>query len=189
MPSYAEIQRSVRAAWLLARGDTRGMEQFDLSLEGFWKSFTAALLVAPAYAIVLLDQYSAVGWPEDVAGTVFAEVVSFVLGWLAFPIVTIFLTRLLGLGARYVPLIVANNWAAVVQVALYTAVVVLGTVLPAQLRTLALFAATIAVLAYQWFVIRTALGTTGAIALGLVVVDSLTSIVLSRSLDGLLQPG
>ena len=58
MPSYAEIQRSVQAAWLLARGDTRGMALFDLSLEGFWKSFAAALLVAPAYAIVLLDQYS-----------------------------------------------------------------------------------------------------------------------------------
>ena len=69
MPSYAEIQRSVQAAWLLARGDTRGMALFDLSLEGFWKSFAAALLVAPAYAIVLLDQYSVIGWPEHVAGT------------------------------------------------------------------------------------------------------------------------
>ena len=189
MPSYAEIQRSVQGAWLLAHGDTRGMALLDLSLEGFWKSFAAALLVAPAYAIVLLDQYSVIGWPEHVAGTVFAEAVSFALGWLAFPIITAFLTRLLGLSARYVPLIVANNWSAVVQVALYTAVVLVGTLLPAQLRTLALFLATIAVLTYQWFVIRTALGTTNATAFGLVVVDILTSIVLSRGLDGLLQPG
>jgi len=47
-----------------ACGDTRGLALFDLSLEGFWKSFAAALLVAPAYAIVLLDQYSVIGWPE-----------------------------------------------------------------------------------------------------------------------------
>ena len=59
------------------------------------------------------------------------------------------------------PLIVANNWSAVIQVALYTAVVIVGAILPAELRTLALFTATIMVLAYQWFVIRTALGTTG----------------------------
>ena len=44
-------------------------------------------------------------------------------------------------------------------------------------------------LTYQWFVIRTALGTTNATAFGLVVVDILTSIVLSRGLDSLLQPG
>jgi hypothetical protein len=189
MPSYAEIQRSIQAAWLLARGDTRGITLFDLSLEGFWKSFAAALLVAPAYGIVLLDQYRLVGWPEHVAGTMLAEAVSFVLGWLAFPIAAIFLTRLLGLSARYVTLIVANNWSAVVQVALYTAVVLVGTILPAELRTLALFVATLAVLTYQWFVIRTALATTSATAFGLVVVDILISVMLSRGLDGLLQPG
>ena len=76
-----------------------------------------------------------------------------------------------------------------VQVALYTAVVVVGTVLPADLRTLALFMATLAVLTYQWFVIRTALQTTSGTAFGLVVVDILVSIMLSRGLDGLLQPG
>jgi len=189
MPSYPEIQRSVQAAWVLARGDVRGMALFDLSVEGFWKSFAAALLVAPAYVIVLLDQYSVIGWPQHVPGTVLAEAVSFALGWLAFPIVTIFLTRLLGLGARYVPLIVANNWSAVVQVALYTAVVIVGTLLPANLRTLALFMATLAVLTYQWFVIRTALQTTSATAFGLVMVDILISVMLSRGLDSLLQPG
>jgi hypothetical protein len=189
MPSYAEIRRSVEAAWLLARGETRAMALFDVSLEGFWKSFAAALLVAPAYAIVLLDQYRLVGWPEHVVGTMLAEAVSFAVGWVAFPIVTIFLTRLLGLGARYVPLIVANNWSAVVQVAPYTTVVIVGTVLPTELRTLALFVATLAVLTYQWFVIRTALQTTSATAFGFVVVDILVSLMLSRGLDGLLQPG
>ena len=52
-----------------------------------------------------------------------------------------------------------------------------------------MFAATIAVLVYQWFVIRTALATTGATALGLVVIDVLLSITTSRILDGMLQPG
>jgi hypothetical protein len=54
MPSYAEIQRALQGAWLLARGDTRGMGLFDLSVEGFWRSFAAALLAAPAYVLVLL---------------------------------------------------------------------------------------------------------------------------------------
>ena len=59
----------------------------------------------------------------------------------------------------------------------------------AQLRALALLVATLTVLTYQWFVIRTALGTSGGTALGLVVIDVLLSMALSRGLDGLLQPG
>ena len=118
-----------------------------------------------------------------------AEIASYLLGWLAFPLAAIPLTRLLGLCTRYVPLIVANNWSTVIQVALYTTVVLVGIILPAELRTTALFAATLVVLVYQWFVIRTALATTGVIALGLVVIDVLLSITISRILDGMLQSG
>lgn len=189
MPSYPEIARSVQAALLLARGDPRGMALLDLSVEGFWRSFAAAVIVAPAYILVLLDQYRLLGWPEHPWPTAVAETASYLLGWVAFPLAAILLTRLLGLSARYVPLIVANNWSTVVQVALYTAVVLVGMILPAQLRTTALFAATLAVLTYQWFVIRTALATTGVIALGLVVIDVLLSITTSRILDGMLQSG
>jgi hypothetical protein len=189
MPTYPEILRSVEAAWLLARGDPRGMAGFDLSVDGFWKSFAAALVIAPAYALVVLDQYRVTGWPEHPWGTAVAEAVAFAVGWAAFPLAAIPLTRLLGLSARYVPLIVANNWSAVIQVALYAAVVLAGTLLPTQLRTLALLTATIVVLTYQWFVIRTALATTAATAVGLVVLDVLLSVTVSRLLDGLLQPG
>ena len=162
---------------------------FDLSVDGFWRSFAAALLVAPAYALVVVDQYAHLGWPESKLWTVLAETISYVVGWLAFPIAAIFLTRLLGLASRYVPLIIANNWSAVVQMALYATVVLVGTLLPPQLRALALLVATLTVLTYQWFVIRTALGTSGGTASGLVVIDVLLSMALSRGLDGLLQPG
>jgi hypothetical protein len=189
IPTWPEIARSVQAASLLARGDPRGMAGFDVSVEGFWKSFTAALVVAPAYVLVLVDQYRLTGWPERPWAAAFAETVAFAIGWLAFPVAAIPLTRLLGLSARYVPLIVANNWSAVIQVALYTVVVLVGMVLPAEMRATALFTSTILVLVYQWFVIRTALGTTGGTAAGLVVIDVLLSITVSRILDGLLQPG
>ncbi len=189
MPSYAEIRRSIEAAWLLARGDQRGMTLFDLSVDGFWHSFAAALLVAPAYALVLADQYAHLGWPESTLWTALTETISYVAGWLAFPIAAIFLTRLLGLASRYVPLIVANNWSAVVQMGVYTVVVVFGTLLPPEMRALALLLTTLAVLAYQWFVIRTALGTSSGTALGLVVIDVLLSMAVSRGLDAVLQSG
>jgi hypothetical protein len=188
MPSYAEIQRALQGAWLLARGDTRGMMLFDLSVEGFWRSFAAALLAAPAYALVLLEQYAVLGGPENLGTAVVAEILAYACGWLAFPMAAIVLTRLLGLGARYVPLVVASNWGALLQIGLYTVVVIVSLTMPDELRKLGLFVATAAVLVYQWFVIRTALETSGGIAFGFVVIDVLLSVVVTRSIDGLLQP-
>lgn len=189
MPTWPEIARSVDAAWRLARGDAGAVERLDLSVDGFWKSFAAALVVAPAYVLVLLDQYRLAGWPDEPWMTAFVEATGYVIGWLAFPLAAMPLTRLLGVSGRYVPLIVANNWSTVIQVVLYTAVVILGLVMPASMRTTALLTATLTILVYQWFVIRSALATTSGIAAALVVIDLLLSVTVSRVLDGLLLSG
>lgn len=189
MPTSLEIARYLQAAWQLARGDERGIARLDLSLEGFWGSFAAALVAAPAYALVLIEQYATLGWPQHLPGTVLAEILAYLAGWIAFPVAAIFLTRLLDLGARYVPLVVAANWSSVLQITLYALVVLASLAVPRSLRTLLLFAATVAVLVYQWFVIRSALRTTSGIAFALVVIDVLLSMAVSRTLDGLLQPG
>ena len=53
-----------------------------------------------------------------------------------FPLVALVLTRLLGLDRNYVALIVAHNWSAVLQMAAFVAVMLLGGILPAALGTL-----------------------------------------------------
>jgi hypothetical protein len=188
MPSRAEIARSLEGAWALAKGDPRGLDRFDLSLGGFWGSFAAAFVAAPAYALVLLEQYAVLGWPEHVWGTVVAEAIAYGCGWVAFPVAAIYLTRILGLTRRYVPLVVALNWSAALQIALYTGVVIVTLALPREMRSVLLLTATMAVLTYQWFVIRTALDTSGGIALLLVVIDVLLSMMVSRTIDAVLQP-
>ena len=188
MPTSAEIARHLEGAWLLARGDRRGLGRLDLSVEGFWRSFSAAFLIAPAYALVLLEQYAAVGWPEHGWRTALTELVAYACGWVAFPIAAIFLTRLLNLAGRYVVLVVAANWSAVLQIALYAAAVTLSLVLPAPLRGPLLLAATLVILGYQWFVIRTALDTTTGTAIGLLLIDVLLGMMVSRTIDALLYP-
>ena len=135
-----------------------------------------------------MRRYASTGWPQAIFQGLFAELVAYACGWVAFPIVAIFLTHLLGLTARYIPLVVAANWSAVLQVGLYTAVVIVSLLVPRELRAALLLSATLAILAYQWFVIRTALQTTAGIAVGIVVIDVLLGIALNRAVDGLLQP-
>lgn len=188
MPSSAEIAHQLQGAWLLARGDRRGLDWFDVSVDGFWRSFSAALVVAPVYALVLLEQYAALGWPDSGWRAAFAEASGYVAGWVAFPIAAIFLTRLLGLGSRYVALVVAANWSAVLQIALYAALVTVSLVLPTGMRTPLLFGATLMILAYQWFVIRTALATGTSTAVGLVLIDVLLGMMVSRAIDAVFYP-
>ena len=99
----------------------------------------------------------------------------------------IFLTRLLGLGRRYVPLIVAGNWSALPQIGFLLTALVVSLVLP-PLRPLVYLAATLAAVVYQWFVARSALQTSSSIALAMVVVDFLLSMGISLAADGFLLP-
>ena len=162
------------------------MTYFNLTVEGFWRSFFAAVLVAPAYAILVGMRTSAEAEDVNVALVFLSEGIGYVLAWCAFPIVALVLTRLLGLDRNYVALIVAHNWSAVLQTAAFVAVVLLGVILPEGLGTLVVTLTTGAILVYQWFVIRTALQSSGGIALMLLLVDLVVTSMISAFADQVL---
>jgi hypothetical protein len=183
MPGANEVMRSVYGAWRLARLDPGGMNAFDLTVDGFWRSFFAMVLVAPAYVLLAAQKYAALAEPVGVFRVLVVESLGYVVGWAAFPIAAILLTRLLGLARLYVPLVVATNWAAVIQIAVFMAAVVLARLLGEGAGALLMLAVTILLVAYQWFVIRTALDTTGANAFGLLAVDLLLSAIVNVLTD------
>jgi len=157
MPPFAEIRHYFEGAMRLAKGDTGGMEHFDFSADGFWRSFWAIVIVAPGYAVIVADQYIRRGDPVAFWPTFSAEAVSYVLGWIAFPIIAIWLTRIYDVAERYVPLIVALNWSSMVQIAAMLIPVALSAVLSPPMVEFLLFVVTGAVLFYHGFIIKTAL--------------------------------
>jgi hypothetical protein len=185
MPPRQEIRRSLHGALLLARGEVAGMGWFELSFEGFWRSFAAPLLAAPAYALGLALQYASSGYHGPVAPVVTAEAGSYALDAVTFPLLAIPLTRFLGLGARYVPLIVATNWASLPQAGAFLAATVLGVIAPPWRGGL-LLAVVVATLAYEWFVIRTALGSSAGNAAAFVALDLLVVELLNRLAEAIL---
>jgi hypothetical protein len=184
MPDRAEVLSALYGAYRLAWFDISGMTFFNLTVDGFWRSFFAAVLVAPAYAVLVGLRIPA----EDVniALVLVTESIGYILAWCAFPIVALVLTRLLGLDRNYVALIVAHNWSAVLQMAAFVAVILLGGILPAAGGTLLVAATTLAILVYQWFVIRTALRTSGGVALMLLLVDLVITSIISAGADRVL---
>lgn len=186
MPGREEITRSLTGAWLLWRSDPAAMSWFNLSVEGFWRSFFAAVLVAPFYLYMVATDYMAGGLPASLGLVVLVRGLAYLVDWAAFPLAAILLVRLFGLQHRYVALIVADNWASVLQAAVLAAAVVVSTVLPMAIAAVLVLATFVAVIYYQWLVARQALETTGAIAGGFVAADLLTGIAVDRLVGSLL---
>jgi hypothetical protein len=186
MPDRQEVLNGLFGAYRLAWFDASGMAHFNLTVEGFWRSFFAAVLVAPAYAILVGMQLSTEAADFNLALVVLTEGIGYVLAWCAFPLVAIVLTRLLGLDRNYVALIVAVNWSAVLQTGAFLAALLLGAIVPEGMGTLIVTLTTLAILIYQWFVIRTALATTGGVALMLLLVDLVITTMINAGADQML---
>ncbi len=186
MPGYREISRALTGAWLLWRGDPSAMSWFELTVEGFWRSFFAAVLVAPFYVFMLAVDYASSEMPAGLATVVVVRGVAYLADWAAFPLVAVLLVRLFGLERRYVALIVADNWASVLQAAALTAAVAASMVLPMAVAALLVLATFVTVVFYQWLVVRQALETTGGVAGGFVAADLLSGILVDRMVSSLL---
>ena len=124
MTDIAYMRRSIDAAFRLALRDQRAWSGFDLTAEGFFRSFAAMLIVLPLNIIFdlfvtnvatrkVIAEGGTVKGAYDLSDAVFSTVVM-CAEWLIFPVVMIFVLRFVGLAHRYSALIIAHNWATVV---------------------------------------------------------------------------
>ena len=185
IPSLVEIRAALETAFRLVRGDAAAIDSFDLTFEGFIKSFFAAVLAAPFYIVLLSDSHDPASLTVSLPVLVAAEGLGYVVGWLAFPVIAALLTRFLGLSSRYVQLIVAANWVAALLIALFAAVLLVGWVLPAPAASALVLSVTIGALAVQWFVIRIGLDCGNGVAAAFLVIDVLVSTIIDLALDRL----
>lgn len=203
------IGRSLTGAFALARFDRTGMEYFDFSYDGFWRSFNAILVSLPAvFAAALLTptvverlakanpqlSQGAAAYPDNAVLFLVFETLGFLAGWAFFPVAMIWIARRLDMGKRYVPLIVAWNWSrAVISWAVRLPMILFGlAVIPAGLFSLLWLVVLLYILAYRWFVIRAATEASGPAAFGLVVLDILGTMVvqgLVAQIYWLISPG
>jgi hypothetical protein len=181
--SLTEVVQSIRSAWRLAMFDSSGMQGFNLTVEGFWRSYLVYLFLLPAYLILVLTPVRIEAMAMETL--VLAKLISFVLRIVASTVLLALLCRLLNVGERFVGLIVAGNWGFVIQIALWLPIALLASrgILAGRVGSMVQTAALIAVLFYAWFITRAALGIGGLAALGVIVADELCSEVISTLID------
>jgi hypothetical protein len=123
-PNSDSIIRSIAGAWKIFRWDTAGLDKFDLTDKGFWQSFMVPIVLAPTYLFLLMQiqkmaqavdlETAGLSADTDVFTSMFLvyEMVRYILGFVLFPIVMVFFTRLAGLTHKFSALIITYNWTS-----------------------------------------------------------------------------
>lgn len=184
MISRGEVFTALYGVWRLAHFDEDGWRGLDHSIDGIWKSFFAAVLVAPPQAVMIVMSLNASGAvPTAGLGRMIAVFsISYVIGWVAFPLIMAGVCEVIGKGANFGRYIVGYNWAQVIQVGVFLPAAVVTTAFgPGGAASLLSIAALLAVLIYAWFVARTGLDIPSAGAVAVVVLDIVLSIVLNTA--------
>jgi len=188
VPSLNEILRALYGAYRLARFDAGGMTHFDATPGGFWKSFFAAVVVAPLYLLLLAVRIENGSPDVDPARFMAVESIAYVIGWVIYPLVMATVARLIDRERHYVRYIVAYNWASVWQNVVYLPVAILSVagLLTGGAGGLLALGALAVVLVYAWFVARTALDIPGLFAVPLVGLDITLGLMLNGFAESLI---
>lgn len=174
MVSAEDVGRSFRGAARLLNREPDALGSFDLSLNGFARSFWAIALTAPVFIVSLALQRRALGL--DVAhhslfddGSLAIVVgVGHVASFLALPVAMVFIARRWSLGERYVRFVVATNWVAIFGsfvLAVPGALYLVGLETRA-LATLFTIGFAVLVLHAQWFAAKVTLRVGAGLAAG-----------------------
>ena len=183
MIDLAAASRGLAVAWRLAHFDPTAIREIDGSVETCRRSFQAAIVAAPLFALLVLLRSSEHPLSPDPWRAFLIEGIGYAIGWAAFPLAAWYLANALGKSQRYTTYITAYNWANVLQVALFVPVAVLAAsdIAPDAIVVLAALLLTGGVIYYQFFIVRTALEIEPLPALGFVAVDLILGLLIDAA--------
>ena len=175
-----ETTRALYGAYRLACFDSSGLDYFRNTRGAFWRSFNAALIIAPFYVGLLLMRYEM----GEISTTVFyfmsVEIISYIISWVAFPVVVDLLITTMDRREKYIRYIIAYNWAAVLQNLLYLPMAMLSVNGIFSSSSAGLLGLIILVffMVYTWFITKTALNIPSGRAATIVAIDFALSLLL-----------
>lgn len=186
MISLADVMRSLYGAYRLALFDQSGHAFFDNTVTGFWRSFQAALLVAPLFLLLIIARYSADQIEAPLIRYISVELSAYTLSWLVFPFVMEWLTQTLNCRDKYIGFIVAYNWAMVPQYMIFGIIILLGLVglIPADLADSLALILLMWTFVFNGFIAKSALDVPVGTAAGIVFLDFLLGLTLDLVITG-----
>jgi len=112
-----ETQASLIGAWRLMLGKVDGLRLLDLSADGFWNSFFAIVVAAPALIVGWVGIANEIGDPDAFVGRfgMLMRLATVDIGSWVLPLIALALVApRAGIGGRFVHYVVASNWASAI---------------------------------------------------------------------------
>jgi len=187
-PMLLEVTRSIHGAWRIARLDPDALAYFNVTADGFWRSFSALALVVPFYVGFLVLSHAHTSGLTPPSGPVLSvewfvtvKLTAFAASWLIFPVVMVAISRLLDLTQTYAQYIIVWNWSNVLEmvVILPAVMLFLSGALPGQSAAMILMAAQITMLFYGYLVARAGLRCKTATAISVVAFNFVLSLLFN----------
>lgn len=187
-----DVSRSFRGTAALLNRRVEGLSAFDVSFEGFWRSFAAVGLTLPALVIALALERQRLGLDpgqilED-GRTAALVALGHLVDFAALPLAMIPLARLLRLQSRYAAFVIVSNWISVFGL-LFLSVPGLLLLLGWETRPLTslfLVAFGFIVLQLQWFATKVTLGVGGNAAAAVVLLGLGLDVMIGSVMRALL---
>jgi len=188
MKLVAPIGTGLHAAVLFARGNAAALRFVETDMAGAARSFWALPIGLPAIVALRLMTWVESGLPPHPGHEISLDLMGYLVGWLAFALLSFHLVPMLGCAPRWPRFIAAWNWCNVIE----NMLVVLGSIpgllgAPPMLNEAAWIFAVGWALWIEWFATRESLGTTGMSAALLVLLDQMIGLLLAAASLMLLQ--
>lgn len=118
-----DVTRSLRASWRLLSADAKALPDLDLSRDGFWRSYLALVLTAPAIIPVLAAERVLAGLPNtgrlfDAPLLLASVIAAQLLAVITVPALLVLLVPGLRQSPRFTGFIIAWNWASILSAGL-----------------------------------------------------------------------
>jgi hypothetical protein len=192
-----EIRRSLTAAWRLFLDRPDAMRAFDLSVDGFWRSFGAIVLILPAYILIstaekariLTDGFTGVPFSES--AFIAHKTLSLALDWVTLPLVMALIVGPLGLTRSYAAFVVARNWGAALAIQPFGVIALLFLLgfVTADAANIFSLLMLIVVIRFNYLIARRALEAPIGLAVAVVVGDLALSLLIVGFADSIFPYG
>jgi hypothetical protein len=188
MLTRAEFLRGSYGAWRLLLGDRHGLEWIDRSPLGAWRSFLLAPILYPLNLAGSLLVLSQLPTAPSIGHIMVVDVIIYTIGWVAYPLLLLWIAPLLGRDRQILGYISVSNWTSVVTTAVGTILALLlsSGLASDGLNTLLFFAQIAFLFGYGWFVARAALDLRPLPAAGLSLLQIAIGFFLSQIMVAML---
>lgn len=188
-PNTVEVSVWCAGAWRLGRFDETGLAAFANTTDAAWRSFYAAIYIAPLWLLVSVMHF-AVGETTLAEGTglfqyLTVDVIAYIIGWTAFPVIMAGVCSQLGRESVYLRFIAAYNWSMLIQNMIYLPVILAGLIglIPPQAAMLLTIVTLMWALAFEAFVLKSALKIPMSWAVGLTAFDLFLALMIGATAD------